>query len=198
MTECFYQELLSDWCANLPNHMKAIRVFEKVRDIPYGSVGEREPAKVLETNLGSCSGKHILLNGLFRALGFQSKVKTCLQYFQEALPPENNYPERLKEIICNCQVVDFHHFVTVEINGVWIQVDATWDAALSDYGFNVNLDWDGKSDTVLAVEPISFYPDTEDIIALKERLIAEMDPKERQIRSEFFALLTDWLQTIRK
>lgn len=198
MVEDFYNKLLARWCDKLPEEQKIIHVFEKVRDIPYGSVGARDPFHIIESNLGSCSGKHILLNDLFRVLGYNSKVKTCLEHFQKSLPPNNNYPSRLQKIINNYQIIDFHHFVSVERGGRWISVDATWDLPLEKYGFNINRGWDGNSDTILAVEPISFFPDTEDIIGLKERLVAEMDPFARELRAEFLALLTDWLRIIRR
>ncbi len=197
MTEDFYQNLLRQWCPGASPSEALVRVFEKVRDIPYGSTGERNPRHILQANIGSCSGKHILLNNLFRALGFESKVLTCLHHFNEALPSGNTCPPRLREMMRNYKIIDFHHFIKLQNRDKRLDVDATWDALLKDYGFPVNLDWDGESDTTIAVKPITFYPETEDIAGLKKRLIAELSPKDRKIRREFMRLLTDWLRQIR-
>jgi hypothetical protein len=76
-------------------------------------------------------------------------------------------------------------------------VDATWDSPLSAYGFPVNLHWQGKGPTTIAVQPIKFYPETDNIIVLKEQLISELPTKERRIRAEFLELLTKWFHDIR-
>ena len=58
----------------------------------------------------------------------------------------------------------------------WHKLDATWHDALISYGFPVNRDWKGESDTVLAATPIREYPAVEDLAAWKEQLMTELTP----------------------
>lgn len=193
----FYKQLLKRWCPQSSREDALICVFENVRDIPYGSTGEREPENIVRENLGSCSGKHLLLSNLLTSLGYDNKIMTCLHYFNEALPKGNDYPQRLKEILTACRVIDFHHFVKLKNGNRWLDLDATWDGLLSQFGFPVNFGWKGDTDTVVAVKPVKFYSETEDLISLKLRLISDLAPQDQEIRAEFMKLLTDWLIEIR-
>jgi len=197
MHDNFYDQLLKKWCPQSSPEEALVCAFETVRDIPYGSTGEREPEKIVHENLGSCSGKHLLLSNLLKSLGYENKIVTCFHYFNEALPPGNDYPKRFKEILRTHRVIDFHHFVKLKMGNRWLSLDATWDALLHHFGFPVNFGWKGDSDTLIAVKPIMFYPETDDLISLKIKLIAELPPQEQEIRAEFMTLLTEWLREIR-
>ncbi len=196
MSKQRYQELIDLWCRGLSPEKALVKIFEKVRDIPYGSTGERDPQKILKAKLGSCSGKHLLLKELFDLLGYQAKIVTCYHHFDEALP-KREYPKALQNLITEHTVIDFHHFIQIKRNNRWLVVDATWDTPLKAYGFPVNTNWSGDIDTQLAVKPIKFYPEVDDLIAFKEQLIAELEPEERAIRKRFLDLLTDWFATLR-
>lgn len=197
MNKIFYEKLLKKWCPRSSFDGALICVFENVRDIPYGSTGERNPENVVKENLGSCSGKHLLLSNLFKLLGFESKVITCLHYFNDALPAGNEYPEGFQEILKAYRIIDFHHFIRLKNGDKWLNVDATWDSLLSNFGFPVNYRWKGDTDTTVAVHPIAFYPETNDLIGLKKKLIADLPHQDREIRAEFLRLLTDWLKEVR-
>jgi len=195
MDKDFYLQLLEQWCEE--EEPAFLCAYRHVRDIPYGSTGERDPKEIVRNNLGSCSGKHVLLSRLLRSADQECKVVTCLHHFNEALPRRDDYPDELKEILDSRPVIDFHHFIRLKRGGRWLDVDATWDRALAAYGFPVNLGWTGEGDTRVAVRPIKFYNSTEDIIALKIRLISELSPEEQRVRSRFMRLLTSWMAEIR-
>lgn len=197
MSESFYKNLLEEWCPESSLTARIICAFQMVRDIPYGSIGEREPQQILRSNLGSCSGKHVLLNGLFRTLGIDSKILTCLHHFNEALPQGNPYPKKLQKIVSRYKVLDFHHYIKMRVGQKWVNVDATWDIHLKNYGFPVNVDWDGKSNTTVAVRAIKFFPQNDDIASLKKRLINGLSPEDREVRAEFLEIFTQWLKEIR-
>lgn len=196
MSKQRYQELIELWCKGLSLEKTLVKIFKKVRDIPYGSTGERDPQKILKAKLGSCSGKHLLLKELFELLGYQAKIITCYHHFDEALP-RREYPEALQNLITEHTVIDFHHFIQIKRNNRWVVVDATWDTPLKAYGFPVNTDWDGNTDTQLAVKPIKFYPEVDNLIAFKKQLIEELEPEEREVRRRFLDLLTEWFTTLR-
>jgi hypothetical protein len=197
MPKDFYERILRRWCPKASPEETLICVYEKVRDIPYGSTGERQPEKIVQENLGSCSGKHLLLSNLLTLLGFENKIVTCLHHFNQALPPNNEYPKRFEQILRNHRVIDFHHFVKLKRGTRWLNLDATWDPLLHRFGFPVTFDWKGATDTIIAVKPILFYPESDDLIGLKKKLIAELPQEDQEIRAEFMKLLTDWMKQIR-
>ena len=170
-----------------------VAIYHAVRNIPYGSTGQRDPKSVLEGNLGSCSGKHLLLSELLRRTGHETRLITIFTHFNELVPDHASYPAELRDLIQHAVIPDFHHFVRVRGDGRWVQLDATWHDQLAPYGFPVNAGWAGACDTRLAARPLRTYPPTDDLIALKERLLAELPPGQRALRARFFRLLTEWI-----
>jgi Transglutaminase-like superfamily len=171
-------------------------VYHAVRKIPYGSTGERNPAKVIANNLGSCSGKHILLRDLLREVGWEAEIITMFTHFNRGIPSHPAMPTDLRAMIDGEDVCDFHHYVRVRMHGGWRKLDATWHDALIPYGFPVNRDWKGDSDTVLAATPIREYPAVEDLVTWKEQLLTQLTSEQREFRGKFFTRLTEWMMTL--
>jgi hypothetical protein len=173
-----------------------VDIYHAVRKIPYGSTGERDPVKVIANNLGSCSGKHILLRDLLREVGWMAEIITMFTHFNRGVPSHPAMPADLRAMIDGEGVCDFHHYVRVRIHEGWHKLDATWHDALIPYGFHVNRDWEGHSDTVLAATPIREYPAVEDLVAWKEQLLTQLTPEQRKFRAKFFTRLTEWMMTL--
>jgi hypothetical protein len=171
-------------------------VYHAVRKIPYGSTGERNPVKVIANNLGSCSGKHILLRDLLREVGWEAEIITMFTYFNRGIPSHPAMPADLRAMIDGEDVCDFHHYVRVRMNEGWRKLDSTWHDALIPYGFPVNRDWKGDSDTVLAATPIREYPAVEDLVTRKEQLLTQLTSEQREFRAKFFTRLTEWMMTL--
>lgn len=171
-------------------------IYHAVRNIPYGSTGERDPAQVIARNLGSCSGKHILLRNLLREAGREAEIITMFTYFNRGIAAHPAMPLDLREMIEGADVCDYHHYVRVRLEAGWAKLDATWHDALIPYGFPVNRDWQGTGDTKLAASPIREYPPVEDLAALKVQLLAELKPEQRELRARFFRRLTEWMMTL--
>ena len=186
----FLEKLLRPGSTNVSD------VYHAVRKIPYGSTGERNPVKVIANNLGSCSGKHILLRDLLREVGREAEVITMFTHFNRGIPSHPAMPAELRAMIAGREVCDFHHYVRFRMGECWHKLDATWHDALFSYGFPVNRDWNGESDTVLAATPIREYPAVEDLIAWKEQLITELTAEQRDLRAKFFTTLTEWMMTL--
>jgi len=186
----FLKERLSAGSTNVAD------VYHAVRNIPYGSTGERNPVKVIANNLGSCSGKHVLLRDLLREVGWEAEVITMFTHFNRGIPSHPAMPAELRAMIEGEVVCDFHHYVRVQMREGWRKLDATWHDALIPYGFPVNRDWTGLSDTVLAAMPIHEYPAVEDLITRKQQLLAELTAQQREFRAKFFRLLTEWMTTL--
>ena len=194
MLPAAYQNFLQNIRNDGPRRLT--QLYHAVRNIPYGSTGVRDPVKVIENNVGSCSCKHILLGDLLRAENVPAEIITIFTYFNKGVPVHESYPKELARMIRDEEVCDFHHFVRAQANGRWIRLDATWHDTVASYGFPVNRDWDGTGDTVLAAKPIRSYPDVPDVAALKEDLIASLSSEERDRRARFFQLLTRWIDSV--
>jgi hypothetical protein len=171
-------------------------IYHAVRNIPYGSTGERDPVQIIAKHLGSCSGKHILLRDLVRDTGGRADVITMLTHFNRGIPAHPGMPEDLRRMIEGENIFDFHHYVRVQAGPGEIKLDATWHDALIPYGFPVNNHWDGQGDTTLAAMPIKEYGPVEDIAALKVKLLGELTAGQRDLRARFFHRLTAWMMTL--
>ena len=184
----YLQALISDEGLNT-----ITKVYHRVRNIPYGSTGNRNPQLVCELNVGSCSGKHILLRDLLREVGQEAEVITMFTYFNESTPVHDSYSTELKELSSNFRIPDFHHYVRVKRRSNWINLDATWHNATIPFGFTVNHDWDGEGDTKLASIAEQEYPNQEQLIDFKQHLVASLSNEQRNIRARYFELVSDWI-----
>lgn len=192
MSEASYQRFLDTHAGgrDLP------AIYHAVRRIPYGSVGKRDPVEVIANNLGSCSGKHILLRDLIRRTGREAHAITMFTYFNRGIPADPSMPQALRDLIDGRDVCDFHHYVLARGEHGLLKLDATWHDALIPYGFPVNRDWSGDGDTVLAATPIREYEPAEDLAALKAELLSELTPEQSELRDSFFRQLGDWMRTL--
>jgi hypothetical protein len=170
--------------------------YHAVRRIPYGSTGERDPVKIIANNLGSCSGKHILLRDVLREMGRQAEIITMFTHFNRGIPSHPAMPPDLRAMVEGEDVCDFHHYVRVRTGRRWTKLDATWHDALIRYGFSVNCDWRGHGNTTLAATPIREYPPVEDLAAWKVQLLTKLNPEQRELRARFFRRLTEWMMTL--
>lgn len=175
---------------------KVISLFERVRDIPYRYTGFRDPIEVYKNNMGTCSGKHLLLKGLYSSLGIE--VKECL-----VMHSFNNlgaaYPDYIKKMFDKTEMLDPHNFLKIRYplnKDQWLTVDATWDRRLMDLGFPVSLNWNGLISMPLAVVPYGEIFQPCDSIALKKQILDSFTGQQRALRIEFLKSLTFWFETL--
>ena len=57
--------------------------FALVRDMLYQRASTREPEAIIQEWRGTCSGKHYLLDQIFREEGLESRVIMCPHRFTE-------------------------------------------------------------------------------------------------------------------
>lgn len=171
-------------------------LYHAIRNIPYGAVGDRDPVKVITNNVGSCSGKHMLLRDLLRQTRHDAEIITIFAHFNRGVPSHSSMPVDLRAMIEGDPIHDFHHYVRVRGDHQWLKLDATWHDALMPFGFPVNANWRGQGDTVLAATPLREYPAIEDVAGLKAELLAQLSPAEREKRTRFFERLTEWMATL--
>jgi hypothetical protein len=145
--------------------------------------------------MGTCSGKHLLLKGLYNSLGIE--VKECL-----VMHSFNNlgaaYPDYIKKMFDKTEILDPHNFLKIRYplnKDQWLTVDATWDSGLINLGFPVNLNWNGLTSMPLAVVQGGKISESYDSIALKKHILNSFTGQQRALRIEFLKSLTFWLET---
>jgi hypothetical protein len=169
-----------------------IAVFEKIRDIPYGVLPELnspiEYWRILETNMGSCTPKHLLMCEMYRRLGLDVLYAVYPYRWAEF---EELYPPDLWKLAQQMAPVN-HLACRVELNGRYVLVDATVDPPLASIGLPYTETWDGESDTALPVLPTGdeeiYFPDEASLMPPPD-----LDDNARA----FYAGLNDYFQGIR-
>jgi transglutaminase-like putative cysteine protease len=170
-----------------------IALFEHVRDLPYEYPASRDPGDVLRRKRGSCSGKHYLLGELFRRLGLPVRHMICTHRFNDSPIP---FPDEMQALLGKNEIVDLHDYLQVSIDGAWVDVDATWELALRDYGFPVTDEWDGRSSMVLTVYPDEQVEVDGDPAKVKEEMLSTLTPRQRTLRKQFLEALARWVQEL--
>jgi hypothetical protein len=195
------QEILKEWKINtLSKDKQIVALYEKVRDIPFGSIGSRDPYKVYQANKGTCSGKNFLIKELFNEIGVETKDMICLQRWKDLTwYPDDEYnvvdlPDYLMKLFENNEIVDFHNYVKIYVDDKWVQLDVTIDAPLKALGFHVVENWDGKSDMPLCFVGTHKVWDCGDEGHLKKIEFTNMMPDGIEDARKFFLKsLTGWI-----
>ena len=165
-------------------------LFERVRDLPYSYPSSRDPATVLQQGRGSCSGKHYLLGEMFRLLGLPVRHMICTHRFNESPLP---FPPPMQEMLRKNEIVDLHDYLQITVNDGWVDIDATWERGLREFGFPVNEEWDGASSMILSVVPEDYTVAQRDPERLKEELLSKLTRRQRVLRKQFLEALSNWI-----
>jgi len=168
-------------------------LFERVRDIPYGSINSRDPNDVLEKNMGTCSGKHELLKQLLHETGVETKDFIASHNFRNL---DVDYPKEIEELLQGDGIVDYHNFIKIKVDDEWLTVDATWDKPLAKKGFVVNENWDAKTNMKLCVSAKEVF-EVEDPLEFKKQKLGELDEQTRKKRKKFLKKLSAWVSEYR-
>jgi hypothetical protein len=176
-----------------PGRPSVPSVYHAVRNLAYASDGNRDPARVIDTKRGACTGKHLLLRDLLRHIGEKADVELVAGDFAAGMPQVASMPEALRAWISTGGIRDFHCYVVWTDAGREVKLDATWPDMMEPFGYAVNSGWDGKGDTRIALNPDGIKVRDEDVIARKEALLATLSDQQRRDRREFLDLLTGWM-----
>ncbi len=206
MDDALKRRILTEWGIDgLSFDQQVVRIFEKVRDVPFGQIGSRDPKDVYEQNKGTCSGKNFLLRELYKGIGVRTKDMICLQRWKDLtwFPDDTygviNFPDELVRILETIDVVDFHNYVKIFVGGKWITLDATIDLPLRELGFYTTEHWDGRSDMPLCFVGTHKIWDCGDDGLEKKAQLIEMLPQEiREARHLFLIKLTGWVNSFRE
>lgn len=199
-------EILTKWqILEQSKDAQIVALYEKVRDIPFGNIGSREPYAVYQANKGTCSGKNFLIKELYNELGIKTKDMICLQRWKDLTWfPDDEYgvvslPDDLMKHFDNNEIVDFHNYLKILVDGRWVQLDVTIDAPLQALGFHVVENWDGKSDMPLCFVGSHKVWDCGDLGHEKKIEFTAMMPAGLEAaRKDFLKAMTVWIDQWRK
>lgn len=195
IVDALYQHIIQKWTHNQPLDQKIVTIFKQVRDIPYGTIGSRNPLDVYHKNMGTCSGKHALLKALYTALGIEVKDFIVLHNFNN-LPIK--YPNYLKTQLTTTTILDPHNFIKIKVHNKWLLVDVTWDKPLKKLGFPINENWDGKSNLNILVSTEQEFYETDNAIYLKQKLLKNLTITAQKEREIFLKKFSEWLSCERR
>lgn len=160
-----------------------IKEFEKIRDIPYRiALLPNEPSC-------DCLGKAQLLFKIFKKYRYEVRYRICkIKWSSLILPDEiTKIPHD-----DNCS----HTYLEVKIGEDWKNIDPTWDKGLKKL-FPIN-EWDGKSDTKLAIPPIEILTPEESSRYLKYITTPRGIESDLKKNSKFYRAINEWLEVSRQ
>jgi len=190
MTDDPIRSAYEEWTRGLDPLAARIRLFERVRDLPFRYPASRDPREVLAQGGGSCSGKHNLLGELYRHAGLPVRHMLCTHRFNES---QMAFPDAMNGLLQKNEIVDVHDYLQVQVDGEWLDVDATWPASLHDFGVPATEEWDGRSSMVLSVVPDEHEEIDSDPAKAKEERLSKLTPRQRMLRKQFLEALSQWV-----
>jgi hypothetical protein len=114
----------------------------------------------------------------------------CTHRFNES---PIGFPSEMQAMLLKNEIVDLHDYLQIQIDGEWVDVDATWERRLREFGFPVNEDWDGRASMLLSVVPEDQEVAEQDPERLKEELLSRLTPRQRTLRKQFLEALSNWV-----
>ena len=130
------------WKTDRILYMNSVEYFNQVRDIPYS-------IPIHQNNQDNCcNGKVRKLKNLVEREGYKTRYRVCTFRWSDL-----NIPKEILEL--QKEDLATHVYLEVLVGENWIKVDPTWDSGLKNI-FSI-AEWDGKTDTLLAVSPIEIY-----------------------------------------
>jgi len=163
-------------------NINLVKEFKKIRDISY-----KIPLSLMDSD-DSCSGKHISLFKKIREAGYNVRYKVCTFLWSDL-----NLPENLKIIPHENECT--HSYLEVKIGNKWKIVDATWDKSLE--GLLPVNDWDGKSDTVVAVPVQKCFSPEKSAKIMQKSLEEQSIIDDLKKNGDFYKAFNEWLEKYR-
>ncbi len=172
------------------------KLANAVSTIPWGE--GRTIEEVLSTKgVGTCTGKHLVLQKCFDALGIVWRPVVCtFRWSEQGL----HLPEHLEKILQEGEWEHGHNFVQVQNQNTkqWIDVDVTWDPPLAAFGFLVlPQSWNGETSS-LGMRTLLQRWDNASIADKKKELIASLSEEQQERRERFLHAFIEWISTLRK
>jgi hypothetical protein len=164
-----------------------LAVVRRVQAMPYTWPTPPDAASARAAGTGSCASKHALLAEELTAIGLQSLPLLVVG----SLVPQMLKTDR--ELAPGAHLSEVHECLTVLTPWAGpLRLDVTWDPVLIRHGLPGTLDWDGRTDMLLAVGeggPCWSVP-RERLREAKEALRSRLyRPGERELRDRVLAAM---------
>ncbi len=157
---------------------KLVRLFKRVQNIPYFLFRHRDSKELFSLKKGGCAEKAIWLGNKLQKMDIPVRYY-LIKFKWEDLP----IPKKIIKL--KKKGPDRHLALKAKVNNKWIWIDPTWDPGLEKGGFPVTKNWNGKTNTKLAVRP------------LKIEEFEPNDPSNIEL-TEFTRILNKYLDKMRK
>jgi len=162
--------------------MNIANLFSQIRDVPYRIPLSRNDAD-------DCyNGKAIRLKKLLEENGYEARYVVC-----EFRWSDLDLPKEILDI--PHQDLSTHVYLELKIDEKWVILDPSWDSGLRNI-LPVN-DWDGRSDTTIAVKPTETYSLEKSAEIMIDEGNEELE-EELKASGEFFKAFNEYLEKNRK
>ena len=187
MIDLFLEKLKLD---NLNEEQKIIKIAQAVSDIPWGE--GRNCEEVFEKWIGTCTGKHKVLQICFDKINIKYEPVVCtFKWGEQGI----KYPKELQDILNEGEWEHGHNFIKLENDNY---LDITWDQSLSQFGFKVlPHDWTPKN-SFIGIQNIKQQWDGISIDEKKSQLINSLSPEMKERRERFLNKFIKWIDSIHK
>ncbi len=156
-------------------------VVDAVHAVPYGRAPGRTPEAVLESDRGTCSTKHYLLNALILERHPDVHVSIVHRVYRlDRAGARRLFSPQAAAAVPPTGLVDVHTFMTMDLDGHLIVLDVT---------FPVTPRWDGETSMTVQCGPGEDHVAELDAETMKAALVAaHCDPA---VREPFIAALSE-------
>ncbi len=168
-------------------------VAQAVSAIPWGE--GRTIEEVLQTrSVGTCTGKHLVLQACLDALGMKWRPVVCtFRWSEQGL----RLPDDCSAILAEGEWRHGHNFIQIDSGHGWIDLDVTWDRLLATHGFRcLPANWNGR-ESFVGLKTIAERWDGVSIQEKKKDLIDSLSPALRERRERFLRLFIGWIASLR-
>ncbi|OGY99773.1 MAG: hypothetical protein A2945_02135 [Candidatus Liptonbacteria bacterium RIFCSPLOWO2_01_FULL_52_25] len=164
--------------------MNIVQEFEKIRDIPY-----RIPLSTTERD-DCCSGKSEQLLKILKVAGHGARYRVCTFRWSDL-----NLPNWVEQVPHENECT--HTYIEILLDGEWKIVDATWDRGLKNI-FAVNNNWDGRSNTEVAVPVRKLFSPKQSAEYMKRSATTDAIAEDLKKNGKFYEAFNRWLETKRR
>jgi hypothetical protein len=163
--------------------MNIIQIFSQIRDVPYRIPLSRNDAD------DCCNGKTIKLKKMFEEAGYEARYAVC-----EFCWSDLDLPKEILDI--PHQDLSTHVYLEANIDGNWVILDPSWDKGLS--GILPVNNWNGRSDTTIAVKPTKVYDPEKSAEIMAESEKGQGLEGELNVSGGFFKAFNEYLEKNRR
>lgn len=162
------------------------RLFGLARDIPFRT------ALSIDEQGYACVAKPEILDRMLQTLGLESRHIICKFRWEDLNPPESVLEYQHED-------PETHEYLEVYLpeEDEWVKVDPNWDSRIEHPQIPI-AEWDGKTDTELAVEPVETFSPEESREFIEQDSTEEARKDYFEKNQDFFRAMNSWLESLRK